>query len=79
MLRYSPAARWYVVVTAVFSFGAVIAIIVTAAMAASIVSELIVDPGRRSVAAQHVHLGVLAGAVVARVAMTYLHDRYAQR
>ncbi|WAC54202.1 thiol reductant ABC exporter subunit CydD [Gordonia sp. SL306] len=79
LLRYSPAARWYVVVTAVFSFGAVIAIIVTAAMAASIVSELIVDPGRRSVAAQQVHLGVLAVAVVARVAMTYLHDRYAQR
>ncbi|AZG45727.1 thiol reductant ABC exporter subunit CydD [Gordonia insulae] len=79
LLKYSSAARGYVIVTAGFSCAAVVAIIVTAAMAASILSELIVDPSRRSLAAQQVHLLVLACALVARAVMSYLHDRYAQR
>lgn len=57
----------------------VIAVIVVAAMIASIASELIVDPGRRTMAAQSTHLVVLAVALVARAAMTFGHDRYAHR
>ena len=67
------------VITAAFAVGGVIATIVTAAMVASIASELIVDPGARSVSAQTTHLWILAAALTARVAMVFLHDRYAQR
>ncbi|MDL9945549.1 thiol reductant ABC exporter subunit CydD [Gordonia sp. ABSL11-1] len=79
LIRHSSRARGYVIVTAAFSAATVIAIIVTAAMAASIVSEIIVDPPARSIAAQQVHLVVLAGALGVRALMSFLHDRYAQR
>ncbi|WP_372512326.1 thiol reductant ABC exporter subunit CydD [Gordonia aquimaris] len=79
LLRHSTVARGYVVATAMFAFAGVAMTIVTAAMAASIVSELIVDPSRRSLGAQQLHLAVLAGALVARGMLTYLHDRYAHR
>ncbi|MEE3849416.1 thiol reductant ABC exporter subunit CydD [Gordonia sp. LSe1-13] len=79
LLRHSSVARGYVVVTALFSFASVVTIIVTAAMAASIVSEIIVDADRRTFAAQQTHLIVLAGALIARGLVTYLHDRYAHR
>lgn len=79
LLRHSTIARGYVVATAMFSFAGVAMTIVTAAMAASIVSELIVDPSRRSLGAQQLHLWVLAGALLTRGLLTYLHDRYAHR
>ena len=79
LLRYSPTTRRYVGVTAAFAVAEVVAIIVVAAMVASIVSELIVSPGARSFAAQGVHLTVLAAALAARAAMAYGHDRYAHR
>lgn len=79
LLRYSSAGRAYVIVTAVFAIATVIAIIVAAAMTASILSEIIADPSRRTVAAQAGHLWVLAGALLARVLMTFGHDRYAHR
>lgn len=79
LLRHAPATRGYVIAGAAFAFGGVVTVIVTAAMVASIVSELIVDPGQRSLAAQQGHLWVLACAVAARVVLSYLHDRYAHR
>ena len=79
LLRYSPASRNYVAVTALLAFGTVVAIIVAAAMTASILSELVADESRRSLSAQATHLIVLACALAARVAMTFGHDRYAHR
>ncbi|MBD0861816.1 thiol reductant ABC exporter subunit CydD [Gordonia sp. zg691] len=79
LLRYSPTTRRYVAVTAVFAVAEVIAIIVAAGMVASILSELIVFPGRRSFDAQWTHLVILTAAMGARAAMAYGHDRYAHR
>ncbi|ETA05752.1 MULTISPECIES: thiol reductant ABC exporter subunit CydD [Gordonia] len=79
LLRYSPTTRRYVAVTAAFAVAQVIAIIVAAGTAASILSELIVFPEERSFDAQWVHLVVLAVAMAARAAMAYGHDRYAHR
>ncbi|MFW0785542.1 thiol reductant ABC exporter subunit CydD [Gordonia sp. CPCC 206044] len=79
LLRYSSAGRTHVIVTAVLAVAVTTTIIVTAAMVASILSELVVDPGRRSWQAQQVHVWVLVAAVAARVVLTYLHDRYAHR
>ena len=79
LLRYSPASRVYIMVTALLAFGTVVAIVVAAAMTASILSELVVDPARRSLSAQATHLIVLVCALLARVAMTFGHDRYAHR
>lgn len=69
----------YVAVTALLAFGTVVAVIVAAAMTASILSELIVDESKRSLPAQATHLILLACALAARVAMTFGHDRYAHR
>ena len=79
LLRYSPTTRRYVAVTAVFAVAEVIAIIVAAWMAASILSELIVAPELRSFGSQWVHLVVLAVAMGARAVMAYGHDRYSHR
>ncbi|MFZ2240922.1 MAG: thiol reductant ABC exporter subunit CydD, partial [Gordonia amarae] len=79
LLRYSSASRVYVAVTALLAFGTVVAVIVAAAMTATILSELIVDESKRSLPAQATHLIVLACALAARVAMTFGHDRYAHR
>ncbi|MET9199191.1 thiol reductant ABC exporter subunit CydD [Gordonia sp. NPDC003585] len=79
LLRYSPTARTYVALTAAFAIAEVVAVIVIAAMVASIASELIVDPDARSLSAQTGHLTVLAVALLARAAMTFGHDRYAHR
>lgn len=69
----------YVVITSFFAIAGVVATIVTAAMVASILSEIIVDPTSRSISAQSRHLWILGVALVARVALSFLHDRYAQR
>lgn len=79
LLRYSPTTRIYVVVTALLAAVTVGAVIVAAAMTASILSELITDPSRRSVAAQATHLWVLGAALLVRVATSFAHDRYAHR
>ncbi|MEO9326796.1 thiol reductant ABC exporter subunit CydD [Gordonia aurantiaca] len=79
LLRYSPTTRRYVAVTAVFAVAEVVAIIVAAWMAASILSELIVAEDRRSFDAQWAHLVVLAVAMGARATMAYGHDRYSHR
>ncbi len=79
LLRYSRTTRHYVVVTALFATVTVVAVIVTAAMTASILSELVTDPSRRSLGAQAWHLWVLVAAVAVRVGASYAHDRYAHR
>ncbi len=79
LLRYSAAGRIYVIVTAAFASATAATVIVTAAMVASILSDLVVDPAQRSLAAQQAHLWVLAAAVTTRVVLTFAHDRYAQR
>ncbi|WP_439031724.1 thiol reductant ABC exporter subunit CydD [Gordonia terrae] len=79
LLRHSPTTRRYVAVTALFAVAEVLAIIVAAGMAASILSELIVSPASRSFDAQWAHLAVLAAAMTARTAMAFGHDRYAHR
>lgn len=67
------------VLTAVSAAVTVVAVIVTAMMTASILSELVTDPARRSLGAQAGHLWVLAGAVAVRVLTSFTHDRYAHR
>ncbi|MFW0796637.1 thiol reductant ABC exporter subunit CydD [Gordonia sp. CPCC 205515] len=79
LLRYSSAARRHVVVSAMFAVVTAAAIIVTAAMAASILSELIVDPSRRTLGTQQTHVWVLAAALAVRVVASYLRDRSAHR
>lgn len=79
LLRYSGAARGYVALTVGFAVATVVAIIVAAGMTASILAEIITDPQARSLSAQALHLGILAAALVLRAALTYGHDRYAQR
>lgn len=79
LLRYSTSARRHVIVSAVFAVITAATIIVTAVMTASILSELIVDGSRRSLAAQQVHLWVLAGAIAVRVIASYQRDRAAHR
>lgn len=79
LLRYSRTSRQYLVLTVLMAVVQVIAVIVTATMVASILSELIVSPDLRSLQAQGWHLAVLAAAVVVRVGSVYVHDRYAHR
>ncbi|MGV9669983.1 MULTISPECIES: thiol reductant ABC exporter subunit CydD [unclassified Gordonia (in: high G+C Gram-positive bacteria)] len=79
LLRYSPATRVYVVVTAALAAITVVSVIVTAAMTASILAELVTDPSARSLGAQAVHLWVLVAALVVRVITSFAHDRYAHR
>ncbi|ORM30526.1 thiol reductant ABC exporter subunit CydD [Williamsia sp. 1135] len=79
LLKYSSASRRYVGLTVVMAVIQVIAVIVTAAMVASILSELIVSPSLRSLDAQAWHLTTLAAAILIRVGAVYLHDRYAHR
>ncbi|GAB21550.1 ABC transporter permease/ATP-binding protein CydD [Gordonia polyisoprenivorans NBRC 16320 = JCM 10675] len=79
LLRYSPATRRYVLVTALLAAITTVAVIVTAVMTASILAELVTEPARRSLTAQSVHLWVLAAAVVVRVLTSFGHDRYAHR
>ncbi|MFT3660057.1 MAG: thiol reductant ABC exporter subunit CydD [Gordonia sp. (in: high G+C Gram-positive bacteria)] len=79
LLRYSPTARRYIAVTAVFTAATVGAMIVAAVAIAGLLSEIIVDPSARTFAAQAVHLWVLAAALTVRVALSYLSGRYAHR
>lgn len=79
LLRYSASTRRYVLVTGVVAAITVVAVIVTAAMTASILSELVTDPTRRTLGAQSLHLWVLVAAITVRVLTSYLHDRYAHR
>lgn len=77
--RYSRTSRRYLILTVLMTITQVICVIVTAAMVASILSELIVSPDRRDLDAQAWHLWVLGGAIAVRVAAVYIHDRYAHR
>lgn len=79
LLRYSRTSRRYLALTVVMAVVQVGAVIVTATMVASILSELIVSPALRSLDAQAWYLAVLAAAIGVRVAAVYLHDRYAHR
>ncbi|MGC4935369.1 thiol reductant ABC exporter subunit CydD [Gordonia sp. DT30] len=79
LLRYSRVTRRYVVVTAILAAVTTVAVIVIAAMTASVLSELVTDPSRRSLAAQSGHLWILLGALVVRVIASFGHDRYAHR
>ena len=79
LLKYSPSTRRYVAVTAISASITTVAMLVAAAMTASILSEIIVDPTRRSISAQSTHLWILACALAVRVIMSYAHDRYAHR
>lgn len=79
LLRYSRTSRQYLVLTVLMAVVQVVAVIVTATMVASILSELIVSPDLRSLEAQGWHLAVLAAAVVVRGGAVYVHDRYAHR
>ncbi|GAB2665915.1 thiol reductant ABC exporter subunit CydD [Gordonia jinhuaensis] len=79
LLRHSRTSRVYLVVTAGSGVLGAITVIVIAAMVASILSELIVDPSARSLSQQSWHIGVLAVAVAVRVIATVIHDRYAHR
>ncbi len=79
LLRYSRTSRQYLALTVLMAVVQVGAVIVTATMVASILSELIVSPELRSLDAQAWHLAVLAGAIVVRVGSVYVHDRYAHR
>lgn len=79
LLRYSATARWYIVVTSVFTAATVVAMIVAAVSLAGLLSEIITDPARRSLGAQATHLWVLGAALTARVLLSYLSGRYAHR
>ncbi|GGF37964.1 thiol reductant ABC exporter subunit CydD [Williamsia phyllosphaerae] len=79
LLRRSPSARRYVVLTSVMGVVTAAAVIVGAVAIAAILSELVTDPGARSVDAQQAHLVMLAVAFVVRVVATLFQDRYAHR
>lgn len=79
LLKYSPSARWYVIVTAVFQAATVVAMLVAAVALAGLLAELITDPSTRTFAAQATHLWVLAAALAVRVALDYVAGRYAHR
>ncbi|MFT4088004.1 MAG: thiol reductant ABC exporter subunit CydD [Gordonia sp. (in: high G+C Gram-positive bacteria)] len=79
LLRYSPSARRYVLITAVFAALTVVAVIVGAVALAGLLSELITEPDARSFSAQSTHLWVIAAAFGVRAVMSYLSDRYAHR
>jgi ATP-binding cassette subfamily C protein CydD len=78
-MKYSRTSRRFLIITVLMAMVSVTTVVVTAAMVASILSELIVSPGRRSLDSQSWHLAVLAAAVLVRVVATYVHDRYAHR
>ncbi|ALG83741.1 thiol reductant ABC exporter subunit CydD [Gordonia phthalatica] len=79
LLRASRSARRHVILTSVFSVGTVVAVIAAAVALAGLVAEIITDSTRRSFADQAVHLTVLAVALTARAAMSYLADRTGRR
>ncbi|MBJ7289249.1 ABC transporter transmembrane domain-containing protein, partial [Williamsia sp.] len=79
LLRRSPSARRYVVITSAMGVVTAAAVVVGAVAIAAILSELVADPGARSLDAQGAHLGMLAAAFVVRVVATMGHDRYAHR
>ncbi|MFT3716043.1 MAG: thiol reductant ABC exporter subunit CydD [Gordonia sp. (in: high G+C Gram-positive bacteria)] len=79
LLKYSPSARWYVAVTAVFTAATVVALLVAASNLAGLLSEIITDPSTRSLHAQATHLWILGAALAVRVLLSYLSGRYAHR
>ncbi|MEZ5211001.1 MAG: thiol reductant ABC exporter subunit CydD [Gordonia sp. (in: high G+C Gram-positive bacteria)] len=79
LLKYSPSARWYVVLTALGQAATVVAMIVAAVALAGLLSEVITDPAARSFAAQATHLWVLGAALAVRVVLDYVAGRYAHR
>jgi ATP-binding cassette subfamily C protein CydD len=79
LLRVSPAAVRTVVITAVCGIVSAATVVVTAVMVASILSDLVGDPGSRSLDAQRTHLLVLAAAIVVRSVTAVVHDRLAAR
>ncbi|MGB3303595.1 thiol reductant ABC exporter subunit CydD [Gordonia sp. (in: high G+C Gram-positive bacteria)] len=79
LLRASRSARRYVIASAAFAVGDVIAAVAGAIALAGLLSELITDPARRSFTDQAVHLTVVAVALAARGAMTYFQDVVGRR
>ncbi|AUH68087.1 MULTISPECIES: thiol reductant ABC exporter subunit CydD [Gordonia] len=79
LLRASRSARRYVVASAAFAIGNVVAVVASAIALAGLLSEVITDPAARGFAAQSVHLTVLAVALTARGAMSYFGDRVSRR
>ncbi|WP_312870843.1 thiol reductant ABC exporter subunit CydD [Gordonia asplenii] len=79
LLRSSPAARRYVAATVLFAVATATCVVVIAGATASILSELIVDAGARSLEAQRTQLIVLVIAVAVRTAVHYVRERYSQR
>lgn len=79
LLRASRSARKHVVVTALFAVANVIAVIAAAIALAGLAAELVTDPTRRSFADQSVHLIVLAVALAARAAISFVGDLVARR
>ncbi len=78
LLRQSGAARRYVAVTVAAGLLSTGAVIVIAFAVASILAELVTDPGRRTMGAQAVHLLLLASAFAVQVATTFAGQRYSQ-
>lgn len=76
--RYSAAARGYLVLTVVTSLVDVAMVIVTALMIGTVLAGVITTDAR-SLGDWNTELAVLAAAVVVRVAVTWLHSRYAHR
>ncbi|GAA1457165.1 thiol reductant ABC exporter subunit CydD [Williamsia maris] len=79
LLRRSPSARRYVVITSAMGVVTAAAVVVGAVAIAAILSELVTDPSSQSLDAQAAHLGMVAAAFVVRVVATMGHDRYAHR
>ncbi|MFT4200317.1 thiol reductant ABC exporter subunit CydD [Gordonia sp. (in: high G+C Gram-positive bacteria)] len=79
LLRLSPSARRFLVVTVVAGLITTLSVIAVAFAVTSILSELAAEPAKRSFAAQGPHLALLVGAFGVQVLTTYAAERYAQR
>ncbi|TCN47377.1 ATP-binding cassette subfamily C protein CydD [Rhodococcus sp. SMB37] len=76
--RHSAAARGYLILTVVTSLVDVVMVIVTALMIGTVLAGIITTDAR-SLGDWTTELGVLTVAIVVRVAVTWLHARYAHR
>ncbi|HET8992213.1 MULTISPECIES: thiol reductant ABC exporter subunit CydD [unclassified Rhodococcus (in: high G+C Gram-positive bacteria)] len=76
--RYSAAARGYLVLTVITSLVDVAMVIAAALMIGTVLAGVITTDAR-SLGDWSTELGLLAAVVVVRVAVTWLHSRYAHR
>ncbi len=76
--RYSAVARGYLVLTVLTALVDVVMVIVTALMVGKVLAGVITTDAR-SLGDWTTELGVLAAAIVMRVAVTWLHSRFAHR